>query len=341
MDLRGRTGKGLLWLLCLIQLPLVWAQTSAPTPPPAGPLATSSVVLKLGHQFARGSLPDRVAQRIAEQVAERSKQSVQVQVFPSAAFGDEREHLALLRRGALDLAITGDLVISSLGSAYMVVNMPFLYRDVAHALSTYAGPLGQDMRAAMADKGLETLSWHHVGVRMLTANRPVRTADDLKGLKLRLPPDAAWVAVWTALGANPQQLPFTELPAALKLGKVDAQENPANFIRANKLYEHQKYLMTTRHMPQRQFVLASQARWQRLPAATRALLAQAATEASRWAVATAEAEDQKDLNWLLTEGGMTSVTFDAGPIEQRLDAVATQLGGSAAQSVYQRVLNTR
>lgn len=277
---------------------------------------------------------------MAQEVARRSQQTVQIQVFPAATFGDEREHLALLRRGALDLSVTGDLVISKLEPAYLAVNMPFLYRNVAHALATYAGPLGQEMRASMASKGLETLSWHHVGVRVLTANRPVRGIDDLKGLKLRLPPDAAWVAVWNALGASTQQLPFTELPAALKLGKIDAQENPPNFIRASKLYEHQKYLMTTHHMPQRQFVLASQVRWQQLPKATRELLSQAAIEASRWAIETAEAEERKDLEWLLTEGGMTRVVFDAGNVVQRLDAVATELGGSAARGVYQRILAT-
>lgn len=319
-------------LLCCVWLwPTAWAQ----------PLADGAQVVKLGHQFARGSLPDRVAQRMAQQVAQASQQKVTIQVFAAATFGDEREHLALLRRGALDLAITGDLVISSLDTAYLAVNMPFLYRDVNHAMATYAGPIGQDMRAAMAGKGLETLSWHHVGVRVLTANRPVRGIDELKGLKLRLPPDAAWVAVWNALGANTQQLPFTELPAALKLGKVEAQENPPNFIRANKLHQHQKYLMTTHHMPQRQFVLASQARWQQLPQATRDLLAQAATEASRWAIATAEAEERKDIEWLLTEGGMTRVPFDAGNVVQRLDAVANDLGGNAARAIYQRILATK
>lgn len=301
------------------------------------PKARGARQLRLGHQFAPDSIPDRVAQRFASQVAQVSAGALQVQVYPGGTFGDERAHLSLLRRGALDFSVTGDLIISSLDPAFLVVNMPFLYRDTAHALAAYSGPQGTAMREQMLQSGVLALSWHHVGMRVLTAHRPVRSIDDLQGLKLRLPPDAAWMAVWTALGASPVQIPFTDLPSALKLGKVHAQENPPNFVRAGKLHEHQKYLMRTNHMPQRQFLFASTSRWNTLSTSEQRVLHDAAREASRWAVTTAQQEDARDLAWLVGEAGMTSVAFDPAGINERLDAVARSLGGPSGLKAFEAI----
>lgn len=315
--------------------------------PLAGPLAAraqgaqGSLVLKLGHQFSRGSIPDRVAHRLAEAVLAQSRGAVRVEVFADATFGDEREHLALLRRGALDLAITGDLVVTSLGDEYLPVNMPFAYRDVAHALAIYDGPLGQALRGRLAQGGLQVLGWHHVGTRMLTAQRAVPQMRALRGLRLRLPPDAAWGAVWRALGATVVPLPFTELATALRLGKVDAQENPPNFVRAGRLFENQRFLMTTAHMPQRQLVLASGPRLARWSRAQRQAVEAAAAEATAWAVRTAQAEHEADLAWLLAEGRLQPVEFDPSGIAALLPGVARALGGPAALAVYEQIQQAR
>lgn len=299
--------------------------------------AWASSHFNLGHQFPKGSIPDQAANRFAELVQQKSQGKISVKVHPAAAFGDERDHIALLRKSELDFAITGDLVISSLGDRYLVLNLPFLYRDPAHALAVYDGALGQSMRRELGKRGLTALSWHFVGTRMLTSNRPIHSVAELAGLNLRLPQDATWIAAWRALGAQPRQVQFTDLPAALKLGQVDAQENPPNFIRASKLYENQKFLMTTNHMPQRQFLFAAEGLWSKLSAAQRKLFQEAATEASRYAVSIAETEHQRDLNWLVTEGGMTLVKFDASGVAAALKNLPRDLAGADGEALAAQI----
>lgn len=299
--------------------------------------AAAGEPLKLGHMFARGSLPDLAAHKFAELVAARSRQAIRIEVHPAGLLGDERENVSQLRKGSLDFAVTGDVVISNLGDQYRVVNMPFIYRDAEHALAVYAGPLGAALRAAIRHEGIEVLSWHYVGTRVLTANRPIRDLGELKGLKLRLPQDHAWTATWQALGADTRQLPFTELADALRLGRVEAQENPPNFIRGNRLHEHQKYLMTTNHMPQRQMLLASGARWTRLPAAQRALLEAAARDAAAWTSARAATLQRADLDWLLDTGGMTRIDFDARGVDAAIAAVPDRLAGPAGQAIFKQI----
>lgn len=293
--------------------------------------------LRLGHQFPRDSLPDRIARRLADALARLSGGALTMEVWADATFGDERQHIALLRRGSLDLALTGDLVVGSLEAHWLVVNMPFLYRDGEHAMAVYDGPIGQDLRAALGAHGLQVLSWHHVGLRLLTARRPVRNLDELQGLRLRLPPDPAWSAVWRSLGAQPVTVPFPELGAALRLGTAEAQENPPDFIRTARLHEHQTHLMATRHMPQRQFLLSGAARWQALAPRARDWLREAATEASRWGREAATQAQRGDEAWLGAPGRLQAVAFDARGIDARLPDIARRLGGAEGLARFDRI----
>ena len=296
---------------------------------------------RLAHMFPRASLPDRCAERFAELVAQRSQQAVRIDIHGEGRLGDERENVAQLRRGMLDFAITGDVVVSNVADHYRVVNMPFVYRDATHALEVYASDVGQAIRGAIRTEGVEVLSWHFIGTRWLTANRPVRNLADLKGLALRLPQDSAWTTTWQALGTQPRQVPFPELASALRHGRVEAQENPPNFIRASRLHEHQRYLVRTEHMPQRQMILASDAFWKRVPAARRQLLQDAASEASRWATATAAAEEKTDIAWLTGEGKMTLLTFDRAGVEAAIADVPRLLGGDEGIALLDRIRKLR
>jgi tripartite ATP-independent transporter DctP family solute receptor len=303
----------------------------------AGAWAADKTTFKLAHMFAQGSLPDRVAERFASEVASRSRGRMRVVVYPGGQLGDERENIALLRRGNLDFAVTGDVVVSTLGDQYRVINLPFLYQDARHALKTYDSEVGVEMVKALVSTDVVPLSWHYIGMRLLTSRKPVRSAADLKDLKLRLPYDLSWMAAWEALGAIPKHVQFTDLPSALKLGIVDAQENPPNFIRANKLYEHHPYLVLTQHMPQRQFIMSAAALWTRLSGEQRSAVQAAARVASEWASAVAEKEQASDIEWLTREGGMTLLAFDRGTINETLAPLPKKLAGEAGEQLVQRI----
>lgn len=300
-------------------------------------LQAAEQVYKLGHMFVKESVPDRAAKKFAEILSTRSKGNLKVQVYPEGLLGDERENLAQLLKGTLNFSVTGDVVVSNIGDKYRVVNMPFMYRSVQHALQTYESDLGMAIRSNIRTEGVDVLSWHYVGTRMLTANKPIRNMADIKGLQLRLPQDSAWIATWQALGANPRQVQFTELATALKVGRVDAQENPPGFIRTNRLFENQKYLMTTNHMPQRQMILAAGEFWRKLAANERTMISAAAREASEWATNQAELEQKIDQAWLTKEGGMTLVEFDFQGVAEAVAGVPAALAGKEGEAIFKQI----
>lgn len=306
------------------------------------PAAAAETEFKLAHMFPRGSLPDQVAQRFSKLVSEKSDGRLKVTIYPAGYFGDERKNMSLLTRGALDFAVTGDLIVSYLGKSYLVISMPFLYRDPQHALSAYDSKLGGKMRSELRKKhGLEALSWYYVGTRVLTANRPIRNLKDLAGLNLRLPPDRVWTMTWRSLGVRPKAIQFTDLYAALERGRVEAQENPPNFIRAQKLYKVQKYIMTTNHMPQRQFLMASAKRYRSMPAADRSTIHESARAVARWTTAAAIEGHEKDLRWLVEQGGMTLIPFDKDGIEKLLAGVPPRIDGENGVKTYNYIKAAR
>ncbi|MBF0220553.1 MAG: TRAP transporter substrate-binding protein [Gammaproteobacteria bacterium] len=306
------------------------------------PSSLGATELTLAHMFPPASLPDKVAQRFAELVAERSQQSLKITVYNNGYLGDERSNLLSLAKGDIDLAVTGDLLISLFLPDYAIVNMPFLYRNVDHAMNVYHGPIGAAIREKLiSDHAIQALSWHYVGTRLLTANQPVDNFAKLHQLALRLPPDQIWNSTWSALGVRTSLIPFTQLFSALERKRVDAQENPPDFIRSSQLYKVQKYLINSQHLPQRQFVLINRHTFtQKLSPPQQQLIEQAAKEASEWLTAIAKKQQQQDIDWLITFGEMQFSEFDNSGIIERLASLPRKLSPLAEQ-IYLEIMQTK
>jgi tripartite ATP-independent transporter DctP family solute receptor len=130
-----------------------------------------------------------------------------------------------------------------------VFNIPFLFRDTAHAHAVLDGPIGTKALARFKGTDLIALAWGENGLRHLTnAKRPIVSAEDLKGLKLRLPESEVMIAGFKAMGADVSALPFPQLYKALQTGQFDGQENPIATIQASKFFQVQKYLSLSGHV---------------------------------------------------------------------------------------------
>jgi len=297
--------------------------------------------LKLAHMFAPDSLPAKSALKFAELVSEKTKGAIKITVIPGGALGDERANTQQVANGSLDLALTGDLVISLMAKPYMLVMMPFIYRDVDHVLRVFNGEIGSDISKSILDNNIRVLAYQYIGTRELTANKPVRNLNDLKGLKLRLPPAVVQVKTWEKTQVTIVTVAFTELHLALQTGTVDAQENPTNFTVANKFNEVQKYLMTTDHTPQMQVYMMSAACSQSLSATERAAIEAAAKEVAEWTNKTAQENHTKDIEWLTTKGGLTLVRPDFSGIQELIKTVPEELLGNAGPALYSRIRAVR
>jgi tripartite ATP-independent transporter DctP family solute receptor len=237
--------------------------------------------LTLGHGAAPGNPRHEAAVKFAEVLKVKSNGRFDVQVAPSAQLGDDAAMVTALRTGALDLSANSQGAVANAVPEYAAFGMPFLFSNAAQAFKLLDGPLGKELADKSAEKGLIVLGYWDNGIRHMTdSKRPITKVEDMKGLKMRTPPDTVLVDIMQSLGAEAQQIKFAELYVALQQGVVDGQENPVMNIHASKLYEVQKHLALTSHQFQITPFLMSKRSWDKLNDADKKAVQEAAAEAT-------------------------------------------------------------
>jgi len=230
----------------------------------------------------------------------------------SGALGSENAILAATQSGAVDLSVISGGVVSAAVPALGVFDIPFLFRDAAHAKAVAQGPVGAAIAAKFADKGLTLLALGKQGFRHITnSKRPIRTPDDLKGLKIRLIPNEMYLMSFKALGAEVVPMEFPLVYAAMKDGRLDGQENPIPTIANSRFYEVQKYITLDAHTFAPVAFVANRAMFEQLDPADQAVLI-AAAKAAAEATWQAQLDDKKLED--LRKGGMEVIDkFDRQP----------------------------
>jgi tripartite ATP-independent transporter DctP family solute receptor len=208
--------------------------------------ATAQTVLQLGHPTASASHYGHASRVLGEEIAKRTEGRYTVTSTPNGA---EREMVESLQIGTLDLVITSTGPVGNFVPEIAIVDIPFLFRDTAHAHAVLDGPIGQELLAKFPDKGIVALAWGENGLRHLTNDvRPVATPDDAKGLKVRTMENQVHMTAFRTIGVQPTPMAFTEVFTALQQGTVDGQENPIPVITASKFAQVQKHLTLTGHV---------------------------------------------------------------------------------------------
>ncbi len=247
----------------------------------ACPTLAQPLKLTLGHGAAPSNPRHEAAVKFAEAVKVKTQGRIEVQVGHSAQLGDDVAMLAALRAGTLDMSVNSQGPIAALVPEYAAYGLPFLFSSSARAFKVLDGPLGKELADKSAAQGLIVLGYWDNGIRHMTNNKhPITQPSDLGDLRMRVPPDGVLTDLMQALGAEPRQMRFADLYAALKQGKVDGQENPIANIHASKLYEVQKYLSLTGHQFQMSPLIIRRTAWERLPEADRRAVQEAAAEAT-------------------------------------------------------------
>lgn len=269
------------------------------------PFAVHAQALKLtlGHGAAPENPRHIASLKFAEVVKARTAGRVEVQVAPSAQLGDDAAMVTALRTGALDISANSQGAVSAAVPEYAAFGMPFMFTSPAAAFKLLDGPLGKELADRSADKGMVLLGTWDNGIRHMTnSKRPITRVEDMKGLKMRVPPDATLVDIMKSLGAEAQQIRFAELYVALQQGVVDGQENPLVNIHASKLYEVQKHLALTNHQFQMTPLLMSKRTWDKLSDADKKAVQEAAAEATALQRKLSQEADDKLLADLKSKG---------------------------------------
>ncbi|WP_024303989.1 TRAP transporter substrate-binding protein [Pseudogulbenkiania sp. MAI-1] len=269
----------------------------------AFPALAEPMKLTLGHGAAPSNPRNEAAVKFAEIVKAKTGGRIEIQVAHSAQLGDDAAMVTALRSGTLDMSANSQGAMAAVVPEYNALGLPFLFSDIKQAWQLLDGPVGKELAKRTAAKGMVVLGYWDNGIRHVSnSKRPIKAPADLKGLKIRTPPDAMTVDIMQALGADAQQIKFSELYVALQQGVVDGQENPLANIHASKLYEVQKYLSLTGHKYESTPFLISKRTWDRLSAADQKLFLAAAAEATQLQRKLSKEADDKLVGELKAKG---------------------------------------
>jgi len=206
------------------------------------------VILKLGHAVAPEHPYHLGAVRYSDLVAQRTKNKVKIDVYPSTQLGNERDMVEGLQLGTIDLVVTSTGPLGGFVPRMFVVDLPFLFRDRAHAYQVLDGPIGRELLNAFSAKGMKGLAFWENGFRQITNSvRPIEKPEDLKGIKIRTMENKVHLSAFRAFGASPTPMAWSEVYTALQQKTIDAQENPIAIIYFQKISEVQKHLALTGH----------------------------------------------------------------------------------------------
>jgi len=298
--------------------------------------------IKFAATSPKGTPPAIGMELFAEKVAERSGGKIKVRTFPNGVLGGDVQVLSSLQGGVVEMMTWNAGLMLNHVTDFGILDFPFLYTDTAKVDAMLDGEVGKMLTDQLPQHDLVGLAFWELGVRNLTNNkRPVEKMEDIAGLKVRAQQSPLFLDVWSALGANPTPLPFTEVHTALETGTVDGQENPAALILASKFNEVQKYLSLTHHNYNPQIVLIGKGFWDKLNDDEKKLLTDVAMEVRLEQRRISREADSKAIAELEASGMQVNSLPDeeVARIQEKIkpvvDKYAAQINPELVQKVYE------
>jgi tripartite ATP-independent transporter DctP family solute receptor len=207
------------------------------------------LTMRFAHFGAEDHPSNVAAKQFADRVASRTDGQIKINIFPNNVLGGPPEQAQQIKLGTIDMGLPTQGQLDKYDTAFAAVMLPFIWDSPQHAFRVLDGPAMAWLAPLAEKQGFILLRNWEYGFRNVTNNvRPINAPGDVKGLKLRTPPELQIQASMEALGATVQAIAFPELYLALSQKVVDGEENPIAVIYFNKFYEVQKHLAITRHI---------------------------------------------------------------------------------------------
>ena len=248
----------------------------------ARPARAAEYKLKFGHDTNVNHPLHTSATKMAEGIRAATNGRVDMQVFPASQLGSDTDMLSQLRSGGLEMMALSGLILSTLVPAASISGIGFAFPDYDAVWKSMDGDLGAYIRAQIAKSGIVAMDriWDNGFREVTTSTKPIVTAVDLAGFKIRVPVSKLWTSLFSALGAAPTSINWSETYSALQTHVVDGGELPLVAINTEKIYEVQKYCSLTNHMWDGFWLLANGRMWHRLPDDLRGVVATHINEAA-------------------------------------------------------------
>lgn len=299
--------------------------------------AKAQTTLKWAHVYEVNEPYHSWALWAAEEIKKRTDGRYAIEVYPASSLGKESDINEGLGLGTVDIIYTGQLFAGRFYGPIAIGGAPYMFRDFEH----WKKYRDSDLFAELA-RGYEEETGNHVvaltyyGERQTTSNKPIRTPEDMKGLKIRVPDAPLYKMFPEAVGANATPIAFAEVYLALQTGTVDAQENPLPTIQAKKFYEVQKYISLTGHITDSLLTIVSGQTWSSLDDADKEIFTTVLKEAADKCTQDIVKLQKELTNWF-REQGIEVIEVDKEPFRQ---AVVKLHNGPAAtwdQATYDRL----
>jgi tripartite ATP-independent transporter DctP family solute receptor len=270
-----------------------------------------ATVIRWGDSLPANHPQCLMIERVSKEVKEKTSGRIDIQSFPNGQLGSGKDMMEAVGAGALHMTTDGAAALGAFLPQLSIIEAPYLWRDAAHMAKCAATPLFTSMNNDLASKrGMRMAAVTYYGKRHLTTgSKQVKTAADMAGFKLRVPPVDTFRAMAEAWGARATPVAFAELYLALSQGAVDGQENPLPTIQSAKLNEVQKFLVLTGHIITPRLVIANESFLKGLPAADRDLLLAAINNGVVWQDKEL-ASQESTLVDTLSKAGMTVIEPD-------------------------------
>jgi tripartite ATP-independent transporter DctP family solute receptor len=322
-------------LLLALTIPVGALLALAPATP-----ALAQTNMKINISIAQNSHQGVAIDTFAREVDKRTGGRYKIQTFYSGSLGGERESVEAVQLGTQELTFTSTGPVPNFVPEVAILDIPFLFRDYAHARATLDGPIGQDLLAKFPSKGIVALAWGENGFRHMTnSKRAVNAPDDLKGLKMRTMENPVHIQAYKAFGIIPTPMAFPEVFTALQQGTVDGQENPLSVITASKFEQVQKFLSLTGHVYSPALILMNKGQWDKLSAADKQAFSDAAKEAAKANRARVDDDEKKAVADLRSKGMNVVETLDKSKFQAALGPTYAEFGKRFGQDNIDRIRN--
>ena len=291
----------------------------------AGPAVAADYVIKLGHVIAPSEPIHQAFERMAERVKERTKGRVEIQVYPNSQLGSNKDTYEQARMGAPVMAHIDPGYASELGDTDIaILGGPFLYDSWDQAKKIIASPLVQKVNDNIRTRGgFRILSWgYYFGQRHVISDKGYPSPAEIKGRKVRVPPNPMWVETFKAMGAVPTPLQWSEVYSGLSQGVVDAAEAPLSTLYGSKLFEVKKVVTLTGHFKAVTGVGIGETFYQSLPKDIQQILQEESEEGGRW-VSPITIQKEDEYRQTLAKAGVTFVQADADAYRKTTAATYT------------------
>lgn len=277
--------------------------------------AEAEYTLRIAHTNAADEVQDKGLQKMRELLEAKTDGRATIEIFPNGQLGDESQLVEQVLLGSLDVAMTANSTISNYVTDYRVFDLPFLFPTIAELSSVLDGPVYDMLGESANESKLELLAVYSSGIRHIMTKDPINSIDDLENVKIRTMQNPIHVDAFTAFGANPTPLAYSELYGALQSGVVDGAEGAATNYTGQKLYEVAPDFAMVGWLNMTAPVFMQKAAYDMLPKDIRTAVSEAGKESADWQRQYVDDQEQPLLD-ALVDKGVTLTRPDPKPFQE-------------------------